>query len=64
MSDETIDKIATVIGMILALYIFISFWGCFIGAVSPQEFCEKPKIRVGYLLPAFDLGCWLTEVPK
>jgi hypothetical protein len=25
--------------------------------------CEEPTTRIGYLLPGFDFGCWLADVP-
>lgn len=39
------------------------FMGIFAHTLTFSKPCEKPLSRVEYVFPAFQVGCWLGEVP-
>jgi hypothetical protein len=63
------DEFIGMISMMVAVYIFVNLLTTCIGmgegfSHREREGCNKPTSRIGYVMPGYNFGCWLSEVPK
>ena len=59
-----LSKIKEELVAVLMIYLGISFVGLILGLGSMDFVCNKPSTRIGYVFPAYKLGCWLGSVPS
>jgi hypothetical protein len=47
-------------------YLFVSVIATMFGILDAKfnTDCKKPLIRIEYVFPSYQLGCWLGQVPE
>lgn len=73
MSREHFEMIRLNVAIATLVYGLFNLAGLGAGLLSGEagtetspahQACSAPTTRIGYIVPGFRLGCWLSEVPK
>lgn len=52
------------IGVFVLFSTIFMLAGYFRPTLQGEQLCDTPRTRLGYVLPQFSIGCWLSEAPN